>query len=106
LIIPLEAEVLLVGLLIGEFDGCDSIFKALLEASGEGGNVQVGVLGVSFEEVEPRVQGDGSCGIEDLLDGRSGAGGGDDVLDLFVDIDDMHFIIWDHKGWDRGRQGR
>ena len=97
LIIPFEAQVLLTGLLIAEVDGGERILEALIEASSEGGNVQFGVLGMSFKEVEPRIWGDGSCSIEHLLDGQSGAGGGDEVFDLLVDIDDLCFIIWDDE---------
>ena len=106
LIIPLEAEVLLIGLLIGEFDGSESILETLLKASSKGNNVQIRVLDVSFKEVEPGVWGDGACSVGDLLDRRSGAGGGDNVLNLFVDVDDMCFIVRDHKRWGGGRRGR
>ena len=53
LIIPLEVEVFLVGLLIGEFNGGKAVFEALAKASGKGGDIQVRVLGMSLEEVEP-----------------------------------------------------
>ena len=53
LIIPLEMEVFLPSLLIAELGLSESVFKALLKASGEHSNVQPWVLGVFFEEVEP-----------------------------------------------------
>jgi len=97
LIIPFEVQVLLMGFLIAEVKGGDVVFKALVEASSESGDVQFGVLGMSFKEIEPRIWGDRSCSVKHLLDGRSGAGGGDEVFDLFVDVDDLRFIIWDNK---------
>ena len=104
LIIPLEVEVFLSSLLIVELGFSESVFKALSKASGKCSDVQPWVLGMSFEEVEPRVWGDGLGGVEDLLDGR--AGGGDEVFDLLVDVDDMCFIVWDDQRRGGGRRGR
>jgi len=67
LIIPLKAEILLSGLLVAELGFSESVLEALSEASGEGGNVQSWVLGVSLEKVESGVWGDGLSGVEDLL---------------------------------------
>ena len=103
LIIPLEAEVLLSGFLVAELGFGKSVFEALLKASGEYGNVQSWVLGVSFEKVESGVWGDRLGGVKDLLDGRRG--GRDRVFDLFVDVDDVGFIVGDDQRWGGGRRG-
>jgi hypothetical protein len=102
LIIPLEAEVLLVCLFITKLGFGQMVFEALSEASGKGGDVQSWVLGVSLKEVESGVWGDGSGSVEDLLDGWRR--GGDIVFDLFVDVDDLGFIVWDNQRW--GGSGR
>jgi hypothetical protein len=95
LIIPFEVEILLSGLLIAELGFGKSVFEALSETSGESGDIQSRVLGVSLEKVESGVGGDSSSGVEDLLD--RGRGGGDGVLDLLVDVDDVGFIVWDNQ---------
>jgi len=104
LIIPFEVEVLLSGLFVAELGFSKSVFEALSEASGKGGDVQSWVLGMFFEKVESGVWGDGSSGVKDLLDGRQG--GGDKVFNLFVDVDDVGFIVGDNQRWGGGRQGR
>ena len=106
LFIPLELEVFLAGLFVAELDGVKAVFETLSEASGKGGDIQVGVLGMSFEEVKSGLGGDGAHGVKDLLNGRAGAGGGDNVLDLLVDVDDMCFFIWDAQRGNGGGQGR
>ena len=102
MIIPLEAEVLLSGLFVTKLGFGKAVFKALSEALGEGGDVQSWVLGMSLEKVKPGVWGDGSGGVEHLLDRR--CGGGDVVFDLLVDVDDLSFIVWDDQRW--GGRGR
>jgi len=101
LIIPLEAEVLLSGLLVAELGFGELVLKALSEALGEGGDVQSQVLGMSLKKVESGIWGDGSSSVEDLVD--RGRGRGDDVFDLHVDVDDVGFIVWDNQRRDRGR---
>jgi len=103
LIIPLEAEVLLSGFLVAELGFSKSVFETLSKASGECSDVQSWVLGVSFKKVESGVWGDRSGSVKDLLDGRRG--GGDEIFDLFVDVDDMGFIIGDDQRWGGGRRG-
>ena len=97
MVIPLEVEVLLSGLLVADLGFGEAVFKAFPEASGEGGDVQSWILGMSLEEVKPGVRGDGSGGVEHLLDRRGG--GGDVVFNLLVDVDDLSFIVGDDQGW-------
>ena len=97
MIIPLEAEVLLSGFFVTDLGFGEAVFKALPEASGEGGDIQSWVLGMSLKEIKPGVRGDGSGSVEDLLDGWRR--GGDIVFDLFVDVDDLGFIVGDDQGW-------
>ena len=94
------------GFLIAKLDGGEVIFEALSEASGEGGDVQVGVLYMSFKEVESGLGGDRAHGIKDLLDGGTRAGEGDNIFDLLVNVDDTHFFIWDTQRGSGASRGR
>jgi hypothetical protein len=104
LIIPLEAEVLPLCLLIAKLGFGQAVFEASSEALGEGGDVQLWILGVSFEEVKSGVGRDGSGGVKDLLD--EWRGGRDVVFDFFVDVNDLSFIVWDNQWWGGRRRGR